>query len=51
MNRIRVPILLVVSGLEEMNTSLSPFAPENFVSGDGFGRLIPRQSAHSPPTG
>ena len=27
-----------------MNSSLSPFAPENLVSRDGFGRPVPRQS-------
>ena len=26
--------------------SLSPFAPENMVSRDGFGRPLPRQPAH-----
>ena len=31
----------------KMNISLSPFAPENLVSRDGFNRLVPRQSAHS----
>ena len=30
-----------------MNISLSPFAPENLVSRDGFGRPVPRQRAHS----
>ena len=29
-----------------MNISLSPFAPENLVSRDGIGRLVPRQPAH-----
>ena len=29
-----------------MNISLSPFAPEKLVSRDGFGRPVPRQSAH-----
>ena len=29
-----------------MNISLSPFAPENLVSPDGFGRPVPRQPAH-----
>ena len=28
-----------------MNISLSAFVPENLVSQDGFGRLVPRQSA------
>ena len=25
-----------------------PFAPENLVTPDAFGRPVPRQSAHSP---
>ena len=29
-----------------MKISLSPFAPENLVSRDGFGSPIPRQPAH-----
>ena len=29
-----------------MNTSVSPFAPDNFVSRDGFGSSVPRQPAH-----
>ena len=29
-----------------MDISLSPFAPENLVSRDGFGSPIPRQPAH-----
>ena len=29
-----------------MDVSLSPFAPENLVSRDGFGRPAPRQLAH-----
>ena len=29
-----------------MNISLSPFAPENLVSQDGFGSSVPRQPAH-----
>ena len=35
----------------EMNISLSPFAPKNLVSRDGFGRPVPRQPAHSPHSG
>ena len=31
-NRVRLPILLVVSGTGKINVSLSPFAPENLVS-------------------
>ena len=27
---------------------MSPFAPENLVSRDGFGRPVLRQLAHSP---
>ena len=27
----------------EMNISLSPFAPENSISRDGFGSPVPRQ--------
>ena len=30
----------------ENNISLSPFAPENLVSRDGFGSPVPRQPAH-----
>ena len=30
---------------------LSPFAPENLVSRDGFGSPIPRQPAHSSYSG
>ena len=29
-----------------MNIFLSPFAPENLVSRDGFGSTVPRQPAH-----
>ena len=29
-----------------MNSSLSPFVPENLVSRDGFGIPVPRQPAH-----
>ena len=45
-NRVRLPILLVVSWTEKMNISLSPSAPENLVSRDGFGSPVPRQPAH-----
>ena len=34
------------SSTGKMNISLSPFAPENLVSRDGFGSIVPRQSAH-----
>ena len=43
-NRVRLPILLVVSRAGKMNISLSPFAPENLVSRDGFGRVPSRVS-------
>ena len=29
-----------------MNITLSPFAPENLISRDGFGSSVPRQPAH-----
>ena len=45
-NRVRLPILLVVSWTGKMNISLSPFAPENLVSRDGFGSPVPLQPAH-----
>ena len=46
-NRVRLPILLVVSRRREMNIFLSAFAPENLVSRDGFGiRPVQRQPAH-----
>ena len=35
----------------EMDISLSPFAPENLVSRDGFGRPLPCQPAHPPYSG
>ena len=47
-NRVRLPIiLLVVSRTGKMNILLSPYAPENLVSPDGFSRPVPRQPAHS----
>ena len=45
-NRVRLPILLVVSRTGIMNISLSPCAPENLVSRDGFGSPVPRQPTH-----
>ena len=47
-NRVRLPIiiLIVVGRTGKMNISLSPTAPENLVSRDGFGSPVPRQSAH-----
>ena len=48
-NRVRWPILLVVSWTGKMNIfSLSPFVPENLFARDRFGRPVPRQPAHSP---
>ena len=34
-----------------MNISLSPFAPENLVQRDRFGRPVPRQPARPPHSG
>ena len=45
-NRVRLPTLLVVSWTEKMNVFLSPFAPENLVSRDGFDSPVPRQPTH-----
>ena len=46
-NRVRLPVLLVVSWTGKRNMSLSSaFAPENLVSRDGFCCSVPRQSAH-----
>ena len=45
-NRVRLPILLVVSSTGKMNISLLAFAPENLVSQDGFDSCVPRQPAH-----
>ena len=45
-NRVRLPILLVVSQTGKMIFSLSVFAPENLVSRDGFGSPVPHQPAH-----
>ena len=45
-NRVNLPILLVVSWKGKVNISLSLFAPENLGSRDVFGRPVPRQCAH-----
>ena len=45
-NRVRLPILFVVSWRGKMNISLSPFAPETLVSRDGFGSPVLRRPAH-----
>ena len=39
-NRVRLPIMLVVSWKGKINISLSAFAPENLVSRDGFGSPV-----------
>ena len=44
-NRLWLPSLLVVSWTGKTNSSLSPFAPENLASRDGFGRPVPRHPA------
>ena len=45
-NRVRLPILLVVSWIGKINIPMSAFVPENLVSRDGFGSPAPRQAAH-----
>ena len=45
-NRVRLPILLMVTSTGKFDISLSAFAPENLVSLDGFGSPVPRQSAY-----
>ena len=50
-NRVRFPILLVVSEIEKMDISLSPLAPENLVSRDGFSRPVPHHPVYSPHSG
>ena len=45
-NRVRLPILLVVSRTGKMNISLSALAPENLLLRDGFDIPVPRQPAH-----
>ena len=45
-NRVRLPILLVVSWTGKMNIPLSAFASENLASRDSFGRPVPRQPVH-----
>ena len=49
-NRVRLPILHVVSGTGKIDISLSAFAPpENLVSRGRFGSPVPRQPACSSP--
>ena len=50
-NRVGLPILLVVSWTEKMNISLSPYVSENLISRDGFSRPVQRHPAHSPHSG
>ena len=50
-NRVWLPILLVVSWTRKTEFFLSPFAPESLVSRVRFGRPVPRQPAHSPHPG
>ena len=45
-NRVRLPILLVVSWTGKMNIPLSAFVPENLVSRHGFGSPVTRQPGH-----
>ena len=45
-NRVKLPILYVVSWTGKMYFSLSTFAPASLVSRDGFGSPVPRQPAH-----
>ena len=45
-NRVKLPILFVVSLRGKINISLSLFAPENLVPRDGFGSTSPCQPAH-----
>ena len=45
-NRVRLPILHVVSWTRKVNIALSAFAPENLVSRDEFGSPVPCQPAH-----
>ena len=45
-NRVRLPILLVVNWAGKINISLSALVLENLVSRDGLGSPVPRQPAH-----
>ena len=45
-NRVRLPILLVISWTGKIDIFLSALVPENLVSWDGFGSPVPRQPAH-----
>ena len=45
-NRVRLPVLLVVSLTGKTHISLSRFAPEESVLRDGFDSPVSRQPAH-----
>ena len=45
--RLWSPFLFVFSWAGKIIFPLSPFAPENFVWRDGFGRPVPRKPAYS----
>ena len=45
-NRVRLPVLHVVSRTRKINVSLSAFVSEILVSRDGLGSPVPRQPAH-----
>ena len=45
-NRVRLPILFVISRTGKIIFSLSSFAPEILVSRDNFGSPVPRRPAH-----
>ena len=45
-NRVRLPVLHVVSSTGKIGISLSAFAAENLISRDEFGSHVPRQPAH-----
>ena len=42
-NRVSLPILLVVSSTWKIIFTLFPFAPDNLISRDWFGRPVLRQ--------
>ena len=47
MDQVWLPLLLMAEKQGKTVFSLSPFAPEELVSRDGFGRPVLRQPAHS----
>ena len=46
MDQLKSPARGQLNKKNEYRISLSAFVPENFVSRDGFGSLVPRQPAH-----